>query len=161
MANADARSDEDWRDLQAVVEDAERRGWAGKVEPVVRRAVQAKSLTESAGTAGKQGGRRICRHTTIAGHAGETGKRVKRADEDAAGAALGLTGDVHAEVHAVDGIYVAVSGQAEKHLIAGRGPAKAVRSRIRGRVVWTEVCLDLDDAAGKHTMAGAVNQSLA
>lgn len=84
----------------------------------------------------------------MAGEAAGTGDLGDGADEDAAGGAVGLGGDVEAIVHAVDEIDVGVAGGTINDFGAGGDAAGGVG----GFVVETEIGLDLGDGGGEIAM---------
>jgi hypothetical protein len=95
------------------------------------------------------------------GHLLLTGYGLESADQDAAGLSPGLTGNVHAEVAAVDGIDVSMAGVAEKHEVAGSGSAVGVCGGVGRVVVGAEIGLRFHDAAGEDAGGGTVDQELA
>lgn len=101
------------------------------------------------------------REAAILRHAVETGYRFESTEQHASGKAIGLAADVHAVVHAVDGVDIGMAGGTEEDLVPRRGSAMRVGGGIGRVVVRAEIGLDLDDASGDQAMFGLVDEELA
>ena len=97
----------------------------------------------------------------VEGHFRQAEQGFERADEDGAGHAFRLAGDVDAVVHAVDEVDVGVAGFAEHDGVAGRDAAKAVGGRVGDGAVRAVVGFDFDDATGEPAVCGAPGEELA
>lgn len=167
VADADAGRNEDLCDGEAIVADLEGRGGPEQVQAVVRGAGESERLAEASGAAGElTGGHFLVRfggESAIGSHLRESQNGFKGAEEDAAGLALGLAADVHAEVSAIDGVDVGVAGGAEEDAVAWGGAAMGVRRGVGRLVVRAEVSLHLHNAADDGLGAGVrhVHQQLA
>ena len=114
---------------------------------------EAEGLREAAGTGGELAG--VCGalwrgwEAAVGGHLGKAEKGLKGAQKDAPGQACGLAGDVHAEVAAVDGIDIGVSGGAEEGAVARGGAAMGVGGGVGRQMVRAKVGLGFHDAASE------------
>jgi hypothetical protein len=97
----------------------------------------------------------------IAGHRFEAGDRFECAEEDSARLAIGLTGNVEAEILAVNGVNVRVARGAEEDGVARRRATMGVGRGVWWIVVRTEVGFDLYDTAGKDFVSDAMDEKLA
>ncbi len=122
MTDADAGCDDDASDRRAIVTQLERRCGIKEVKAIVDGAGNAERLTKPAGAAGKPGQRGSGGEAAIVGHGIKAGERLKRAEQDTAGASRGLAGDIHAEVAAIDRVDIGVRGRPKENLIPGVGP---------------------------------------
>lgn len=174
MADADAPRDQNAPDTHAVVPNLKGRRWVEEIEAVVRRAREAERLTKAAGACRQlacqfvrcpalfaRGSERRGWETPIADHLFEASNRLERSEQNGPGLALFLAGDVHAVVQAVDGVNISVSGGAEEYLVAWGGSAMGVCRWVGGIVMRTEVCFELDDAAGKPSRGRAAREDFA
>jgi len=125
--DADAGGDEDGAWGEAVVAELQWRGGIEQVEAVVLGAGEAQGQAQAAGTGGEQARGGYGRKAAVDGHLGGAvlAGWLEGAEQNAAGRALGLAGDVHAEVAAIDGIDIGVGGGTESPRKA-RVPSKTM-----------------------------------
>ena len=152
MADADARGGFNAARGEAVLGEGESGAGEGKVEAVVSGAGDGHGLAEASGAGGEQARTGIGRKVAAAGHGGESGDGFEGADEDAAGFAVRLAGDIEAVIHAIDEVNVGMAGRAEEDSIAGGFSGEGVG----GRVVGAEVGFDFDDAADRGFVGGVI-----
>ncbi len=141
---------------EAVVEDAEGGFGAGDVDVVFGEG-DAQGLAETAGAGAEELRLYGDGEAAEARHRFKACNGLEGADEDAAGLAFGLAGEVEAVVHAVDEVDVGESGRAEEDGVAGGLADEAVG----GWVGEAEVGFDFGDAAGEALAVEGAGDELA
>ena len=156
FADAYAGGGGDGGGAEAVVEHAEGGTGAGYVKIVFGQG-DAHGLAEAAGAGAEE--LWVCGgwEAPEAGHRFEAGYGLEGADEDAAGLAFGLAGEVEAVVHAVDEVDVGEAGRPEEDCVA-RGFADEA---VGGGVGEAEVGFDFGDAAGEALAVEGAGDELA
>jgi len=146
MADADSGRDIDGAGKKVVLAELQWRAWAEQVHAVVIRAGDGEGLAKFAWAAGEFGARGAGCELAVQGHFRLAEHGFEGADEDGAGQAFRLAGDVDAVVHAVDEVDIGVAGLAEHDGVAGRDAAEAVGCGVGDGAVRAVVGFDLDDA---------------
>ena len=150
------------RHRKSVVTQLQRRRGIEKVQSVMGRACQPERKAESAWARGELPDSSIGRKSPVLSHVrnAEIANRLKRAQQNAPGLPLRLTGNIHAEISSVDGINIRVTSRAEQHLIAGGGAAMRVRGRIGRVVVRAKIGFDLSNPANYRARVGPADKQL-
>lgn len=155
--NTNARSDQDFGRDEDVPADLKSRCRVGQISAVVQGSRNAEGLAEATRTGGQ--GRRLCTglEPAVGCHGGQAFQWFESADQDAAGLALRLAGDIEAGMKAVDEIDVRMAGRPEEDL----GARCAAGGGMGGRVIDTEISLGLDYATGESLAVDSVDEKLA
>lgn len=164
--DADPRSRHGLLHRESIIANLEAGAGRGEIEAVVAGADDGERLAEAAGARRELRGEAAGQGTgpvkaAVADHLLDSRDWLQGTNEHATGLAFGFAGDVHAEVAAVDGVDVGVTGVAEEDFVARSGATMGVGSGVDGVVVGAKVGFDLDDAAGDYALIGLVNQDLA
>jgi hypothetical protein len=131
--------------MVAVVGDLDGGVGGGYVEAVGVFAGDVEGLTETARASGEEFGFGAVGKAAEIGHGFEAVDWIECSDEDSAGFAGKMRGDVETVVHAVDEVDIYVSGWAEEYCVAGSEAAGCVRCRVDE----AEVGFDFGDAGGE------------
>jgi len=142
LADADAGCGGDGGWAETVVEDAQGRFGAGYVEAVLGEG-DSKGFAEAAGTGAEEPRLYGRWQAAKASHGFKSCYWLEGADEDAAGFAFWLAGEVQTVVHSVDEIDVGETGRAEEYGVA-RGFSD---EGMRGRIGEAKVGFDFGDAS--------------
>ena len=156
-SDTNAWRDHNFGDCEGVLADLKGGRRVGQVSAIVQASRNTESLAEATGAGGQ--GRRFCigREPAVGRHGGKSFQRLESANEDAAGLALRLTGDVQTGIHAVDEVDVRMAGRSEEDL----STRCAACSGVSGGVIDAEVSLRFDDAADEPLAVGGVDKKLA
>ena len=92
-----------------------------------------------------------------AAHRGDSGQRLQRADQNAAGHALRFGDEVQTFVHAVDEVDVGVAGRAEDNARAIGWAAPGVR----GAIADAQIRFHFHDSSGRAAMHQDLSQAIA
>jgi hypothetical protein len=147
---ADAGRNENFADAKSVIAQLKGRDTVEQIQAVVVLACEAERLAKSAGARGELPGWCAWGKPSIQSHLRQTFDRFKRADQYASGLAVGLAGDIHAKIAAIDCVDIGMARGAEDYGIARSGAMISVSGRIGRLVVRAQVGLCLNDSAGQE-----------
>jgi len=157
----DAGRNENFADAKSVIAQLKGRDTVEQIQAVVVLACEAERLAKSAGARGELPGWCAWGKPSIQSHLRQTFDRFKRADQYASGLAVGLAGDIHAKIAAIDCVDIGMARGAKDNGVARCGAMISVSCRIGRLVVRAQVGFHFDDSACQDARGGSRDQEFA
>ena len=161
MLDAYARRYQHFADSKSVIAQLKGRDTVEQIQTVVVLACEAERLAKSAWTRGELPGWGAWGKPSIQSHLRQTFDRFKRTQQNTPSPAVGLAGDIHAKVAAVDCVDIGMARGAKDDGVARCRATIGVSGRVRRVVVRAQVGLRLNDSAGQDATGWSMDEQLA